>query len=133
MVDYTKDYKRLLGRAVKVYDGLLELYASGDEHNNEWAARSLLDTRTRRRATLEDLALPRQAVTAADVSPYVMATAHYLDSHWADFTTFPVPSPDNKEYPATDPAQRQHLLHLHAELEEVIKDLEVIYNALRQP
>ena len=38
LVDYTEDYKRLLGRAVEVYDGLLELYVSGDEHNRLVAA-----------------------------------------------------------------------------------------------
>ena len=130
MVDYTNDYTLLLQRGASVYDDLMRLYAPDKKVADDWFGLSETETKTYRNGLLERLAKPR-TVTAEDASTFVVSTGHYLDSHWADYTTYPVASPDNKEYPATDPEKRQRLLQLHGELKAVIDGVGNIYKALR--
>lgn len=130
MVDRRREYTQLVAHAVEVYDNLMRLYALDKKVTDDWFAISETETKTYRNGLLERLAKPR-AVTAEDASTFVVSTGHYLDSHWADYTTYPTASPDNKEYPATDPEKRQRLLQLHGELKAVIDGVGNIYNALR--
>jgi hypothetical protein len=130
MVEYLERYKQLLANAAEVYSKLIELYMSSAPADQD-AARNAGEAGVYRKGLLEDIALPRQVLTIEDTSPFIVSTRHYLDSHWADFTTYPVASPDNKEYPATDLTKRQRLLALHAELEGIIKAVAQIDVALR--
>lgn len=130
MVDYLSEYKQLLARAVEVYDGLIGLYKSNGTEDTE-STRNAGEAGVYRKGLVEDIALPRQRLATEDTSPFIVSMRHYLDSHWADFTTYPVASPDNKEYPATDLEKRQYLLQLHAEMEGVIKGVAQVDVALR--
>lgn len=130
MVDRRREYTQLVAHAVEVYDGLIALYASSGPADTE-SVRNAGEAGVYRKGLVEDIALPRRELTIEDTSPFIVSMRHYLDSHWADFTTYPVASPDNQEYPATDPAKRQRLLQLHAEMAGIIKGVAQVDVTLR--
>jgi hypothetical protein len=121
MVEYLPEYQRLLHRALAVLDELLALYAPDQRTEDDWAARSLLQTQQQRSGLAQRLAQPPAPLTAEDTSTITVSLGHYLDSHWADY----------QQLPAADPAKRARLLALHAALEAILKDLAPLHNALR--
>ena len=130
MVDTIETYKELLQQGARVYDELIHLYEPSKQAENDWAAIAVSETRTQRNGLLERSASPEE-VSTLYTNALILSIGHYLDSHWADFTTYPVAGPDGKEYPATDPAKRQRLLQLHAELEGIVEGVARINIALR--
>lgn len=130
MVDYLEEYKALMARAVSVYDRLIELYTSSGIEDTE-SVRNAGEAGVYRKGLLEEIARPRRDITAEDTSPFIVATGHYLDNHWADYTTFPVAPSGSTEYPVTDPEKRRRLLELHTELQAVVDGIGNIYNAVR--
>lgn len=132
MVDYVESYKKLMAQAASVYDKLVQLYTSSGAEDSE-AARNAGEADVYRKAALERAIWQRGEVRAENTAPFIVGTGHYLDSHWADYTTFPVAPPGSSEYPATDLEKRRRLLELHAELQAVIDGIGQIYNAVRTP
>ena len=130
MVDYLSRYKQLLAHAVEVYDQLIELYSSSGSADED-LIRNAGEATVYRKGLMEDIALARKRLTIEDTSPFIVSMRHYLDSHWADFTTYPVASAETMEYPATNLERREQLLELHSRLEEVIKGVAQVDVALR--
>ena len=130
MVNYLAEYRRFMTHAEHVYDELVKLYASSELEDQE-AMRNAGEAEVYRKGLREDIALPRQEIFIEDTSPFIVSTKHYIDGHWGDFTTYPVPGPTGNEYPATDLKKRQRLVRLHAELTSIIKEVAQIDLALR--
>ena len=130
MVNYLAEYRHFITLAEHVYTELVKLYTSS-EFSEQEAMRNAGEAEVYRKGLREDITLPRQEIFIEDTSPFIVSTKHYIDGHWGDFTTYPVPGPTGEEYPATNPEKRQRLLQLHAELTNIIKEIAQIDLALR--
>lgn len=119
MVDYTESYLSLVRRAADVFEALMNLYLPDAHAERDWANISMVDAKAQRNGLLERLASQRE-LTSARTGTLVYTIGHYLDSHYADYQEFPVPNA----------LKREQLLHLHAELEAIIKEIAPINNAL---
>lgn len=132
MVNYLEQYKQLLLRAVAAFDGLNALYTPDAQAGNAYADTCAKEAVNKRQATLEDIALPRQALSRTDTSPFSVSMLHYLDSHWADYALYPPGNMEGAGYPAYDPEKQQQVERLHAELRAVMSAVGDIDNALAQ-
>ena len=132
MVNYLEQYKRLLMRAVAAFDGLIALYTPDAQGGNVYATGCAKEAANKRQATLEDIELPRRAISRTDTSPFSVSMLHYLDSHWADYALYPPGNATGVGYPNYNPQKHEQVKQLHAELQSVMSAVGDIDNALAQ-
>lgn len=132
MVNYLALYKELLLRAVAAFDNLIALYTPDAQAGNSYAASCAKEVANKRQATLEDIALPRRAISRTDTSPFSVSMLHYLESHWADYALYPPGNAEGTGYPTYNSEKHEQVEYLHAELQAVMSAVGDIDNALSQ-
>ncbi len=132
MANYLNQYQSLLIRAVATFDGLIALYTPESQEGNSYATGCAKEAANKRQAILEDIALPRRAISRTDTSPFSASMLHYLDNHWADYALYPPGNGTGIGYPNYNPEKHQEIERLHAELQAVMSAVGDIDNALSQ-
>lgn len=112
MVDNVTLYKEILERAVRAYDGIIELYTPDIRNGNDFAARTVAQAISKRDGLLERL---NDVSHLVDVfkSNYSLSIQFFIDEHWDDY----------REFPISDPTKFKRREALHAELLSVTKDI----------
>jgi hypothetical protein len=112
-------YQSVLHRAIDVFTSIIEIYQPDIHSPCDWADITVSEATSQRNGLRERLAILKLS-TIYTVS-LVSTLGHYLDTHWADYERVLTPNP----------AKRQQVEQLHATLENLIKEIAPLSNALK--
>ncbi|RZL09165.1 MAG: hypothetical protein EOO62_14330 [Hymenobacter sp.] len=117
--DILATYQSVVRRAIDVFTAIIALYEPDIHSERDWADITVSQATTQREGLQQRLF--STSIKEAHALTLMGTLGHYLDAHWADY-----------ERLMPDPAKRQQVEQLHAQLKALMDETIPIIKILRQ-